>query len=158
MPAADVTPLPSTFAPRPRVLVVDDEPLIRAVARLMLERAGYAVDEAADADEAVRLAAVTERPFAVVVLDVTLPGRSGLDVLADLRACDSRACVVLTSGRGEEDLPGHGADGFLPKPFTRDQLVAAVRAAAATSDGLPARPSYRPVSVTEHMSGSGGRS
>jgi two-component system cell cycle response regulator CtrA len=115
------------------VLVVDDEPAIRVVARLMLERAGYAVEEAGDAGDAIRRVEEAERPFAVVLLDVTLPDRSGLEVLADLRRLSPRACVVLTSGRPEENLPDHGAEGFLPKPFTRDQLVAAVRAATATT-------------------------
>jgi DNA-binding response OmpR family regulator len=110
------------------VLVVDDEPTIRTVARLMLERSGYAVEEAGDAAAAVDRVRAAEIPFAAILLDVTLPGRSGIDVLPDLRGAAPRSPVVLTSGKPEEDVAGHGADGYLPKPFTKEQLLAAVRA------------------------------
>lgn len=109
-----------------RVLVVDDEPSVRLIARLMLERAGYAVEEAEDAAVAVARAQ-SGRGFAMVLLDVSLPDRAGTDLIPELRSLVPDARVVLTSGRAEEDVPGHGADGFLPKPFSRDQLLAAVR-------------------------------
>ncbi len=131
VPLDDRTPMPTTIVPRSRVLVVDDEPSIRTVARLMLERAGYAVVEAANAAEAVSQATLAERPFTVVVLDFTLPDRSGTDLLPELRRLVSRARIVLTSGRPEDDFPNHGADGYLAKPFSRDHLVAAVRAVTA---------------------------
>ena len=63
----------------------------------------------------------------MVLLDVSLPDRAGTDLIPELRSLVPDARVVLTSGRAEEDVPGHGADGFLPKPFSRDQLLAAVR-------------------------------
>lgn len=111
-----------------RVLVVDDEPSVRMVARLMLERAGYVVEEADDAAAGL-VRARAGAGFAVVLLDVSLPDRAGTDLIPELRALIPDARVVLASGRSEEDVPDHGADGFLPKPFSRDQLLAAVRAA-----------------------------
>jgi two-component system cell cycle response regulator CtrA len=125
---SNAPPLP---AARPRVLVVDDEPTIRTVTRLMLERAGYAVEEAGDGAAAVARVRAAEAPFAAILLDVTLPDRPGTDVLPDLRSAAPRSPVVLTSGKPEEDVPGHGADGFLPKPFSKEQLLAAVRAVGA---------------------------
>ena len=122
---------PSRSETQARVLIVDDEPTIRMVARLMLERTGYAVGEAGDAAGALALVRATDRPFAALLLDVTLPDRSGIDVIPDLRASASWSRIILTSGKPEEAVPAHGADGYLPKPFTKDQLIAAVRAATA---------------------------
>lgn len=127
----DRTPLPSSLLNRPRVLVVDDEPSIRMIAKLLLERAGYAVEEVGDAADALRRAATGERTFAVLLVDVSLPDRNGVELIPGLRALLPRAGVVLMSGRAEDEVPNHGADGYLPKPFTRDQLIAAVRAVTA---------------------------
>ena len=97
----------------------------------MLEGAGYAVTEVGDATTAVARAQTAEHPFAVILLDVTLPDRYGTDVIPDLRMLAPLSRVVLTSGKLEEDVPDHGADGYLPKPFSREQLLTAVRAAVA---------------------------
>lgn len=131
MPLDDRTPLPSSLLNRPRVLVVDDEPSIRMIAKLLLERAGYAVEEVGDAADALRRAATGERAFAVLLVDVSLPDRNGVELIPELRALLPRVGIVLMSGRAEDEVPNHGADGYLPKPFTRDQLVAAVRAVTA---------------------------
>lgn len=128
MPLDDRTPLPSALANRPRVLVVDDEQSIRLVARIMLDRAGYAVEEVGDGAEATARLQRADSPLNVVVLDVSLPDRSGVELLPELRALAPHAKFVLTSGRPEEDVPDHGADVYLAKPFTRDQLIAAIRA------------------------------
>jgi len=112
---------------------VDDEPTVRTVARLMLEAAGYSVVEVGTAAGAIARLQSDDRPFAVILLDVTLPDRHGPDVIPELRTVAPQSRVVLTSGRPEEDVPGHGADGYLPKPFSREQLLTAVRTAAATT-------------------------
>lgn len=127
----DRTPLPSALLNRPRVMVVDDEPSIRMIAKLLLERAGYAVEEVGDAADALRRAATGERAFAVLLVDVSLPDRNGVELIPELRTLLPRVGIVLMSGRAEDEVPNHGADGYLPKPFTRDQLVAAVRAVTA---------------------------
>ncbi len=133
MPRPDGTPPLSTTPSRPRILVVDDEAAIRTITRLMLEAAGYMVTEASDAAGALTRIRSADRPFMVILLDVTLPDRAGNELLPELRYTSPRSQVVLTSGRPEEDMPDHGADGYLPKPFTRDQLVSTVRAVTAMS-------------------------
>jgi len=109
-----------------RVLVVDDEPTVRDVVARYLERDGYVVCEVGDGDE-VAAAVETFRPD-LVVLDVMLPGRSGLDVLRDL---GNRVPVILLTARTDEtdrvlglEL---GADDYVVKPFSPRELVARVR-------------------------------
>ena len=126
-PSPVFPPLP-TGGEAPRALIVDDEPTVRTVARLMLERAGYAVEDAGDAAAALALVRTAARPFTVVLLDVTLPDRPGTELVPELRGLAPESRLVLTSGKPEEDVPDHGADGYLPKPFTKEQLLAAVRA------------------------------
>lgn len=127
--ASENTPLPEALI-RPRALVIDDEPTVRAVATLMLERGGFVVDEAADGPAALAALRGATRPFDAVLLDVTLPGQSGIELVPVIRVLAPLARIVLASGRAEEDVPDHGADAFLSKPFTRDRLLAALRAPA----------------------------
>lgn len=115
-----------------RVLVVDDEPDITGLVAYHLARAGYRVSTAATGAEA--LAAVrTERPD-LVVLDLMLPGMSGYDVLTELRrqeATRNVGVLVLTARRDEADrIRGLtlGADDYLPKPFSPQELVLRVAA------------------------------
>lgn len=112
-----------------RVLVVDDEPNIRAVLRGYLEADGFVVDEAADGEQA--LAAMASRPADVVLLDVMLPGVNGLEVLRKLRQ-GGDAFVVVVSARTEEVDRllglGLGADDYITKPFSPREVVARVKA------------------------------
>ena len=101
-----------------RLLIVDDHERFRTVARRTLEREGYeVVGEAGDAAGGVDLAGQL-RPD-VVLLDVMLPDRSGLEVIGDLRAQDPEVAVVLISTHNEEEWAelavDRGARGFLPK-------------------------------------------
>jgi two-component system KDP operon response regulator KdpE len=113
-----------------RVLVVDDEPQIRRFLRLGLQSHGYAVSEAASAEAALRAAAL-ERPD-LVVLDIGLPDREGLDVLRALREW-SRLPVIMLSVRSREDEKVQafelGADDYVVKPFGMAELLARVKAA-----------------------------
>jgi DNA-binding response OmpR family regulator len=112
-----------------RVLVVDDEPPIRAVVRGFLEREGMAVAEAADGPAAVEAV----RAFApdVVVLDIMLPGFDGLEVLRQVRTFADPLVIFLTARTEEVDrIVGLklGGDDYLTKPFSPGELVARVQA------------------------------
>jgi DNA-binding response OmpR family regulator len=112
-----------------RVLVVDDEPPIRAVVRGFLEREGMVVAEAADGPSAVELAG-TFAPD-VVVLDIMLPGFDGLEVLQRIRATADPLVIFLTARTEEVDrIVGLrvGGDDYLVKPFSPGELVARVGA------------------------------
>jgi DNA-binding response OmpR family regulator len=119
-------------APRASVLVVDDEPTIREIVARYLERAGYSTRQACDGAEALALSA--QRPPDLVVLDLMLPGIDGLEVLRRLRESDAgeRVRVILLTARGRETervvgLKG-GADDYVVKPFSPNELVARVEA------------------------------
>ena len=114
----------------PLVLCADDDEDILALVSFCLERAGFQVEKVADGEAAV--AAARQLRPAVVVLDVMMPRRTGLEVLADLRADPSLAetKVLLLSARVQEaDITrgvDAGADAYLAKPFRSQDLVAAV--------------------------------
>ncbi|HVZ77361.1 MAG TPA: response regulator [Gemmatimonadaceae bacterium] len=138
-----------------RILVVDDEPDIVALVTFHLAKAGYRVSTAANGDDALT-AARAERP-ALVVLDLMLPGMSGLDVLRALRADDATrhiAVLLLTARREEQDrIEGLsiGADDYLTKPFSPQELVlrvaAILRRVAASSAGPGDTVTVGPVTI-----------
>ncbi|MEE8421882.1 MAG: PAS domain S-box protein, partial [Dehalococcoidia bacterium] len=110
------------------VLVVDDEPVILASAERVLTDAGYQVVIAADGAAALR--AVQAQTFHVAVVDVSMPSPDGWDVLAQIRDLTPDTKVLMTSGYGVEDeVVARGGYGFITKPYTLDQLVAAVNTA-----------------------------
>lgn len=115
-----------------RVLVVDDEPDISALVSYHLAREGYRVQTAADGEEA--LEAMEREPPDLVVLDLMLPGVSGLEVLRELRGrAEWRGLpvILLTARREEEErVEGLrlGADDYVPKPFSPRELVLRVGA------------------------------
>ncbi len=120
----------------PVVLVVDDEPQIRRALRVGLTGHGYNVQVASSGEEALDLAAVS-RP-SVVILDLVLPGISGLDVCKELRAW-SQVPIIVLSAKGEErdkvEALDLGADDYLTKPFGMDELLARIRAALRRTAG-----------------------
>ncbi|OGO13272.1 MAG: DNA-binding response regulator [Chloroflexi bacterium RBG_13_66_10] len=119
-----------------KILIVEDEQRIVQLARDYLERAGYAVEAATDGTTAVS-AARSARPD-LIVLDLGLPGRDGLDVLRLLRR-ESNTPVIILTARGEETdkLVGLelGADDYMVKPFSPKELVARVRAVLRRAEG-----------------------
>jgi two-component system KDP operon response regulator KdpE len=125
-----------------RVLVVDDEPAIQRLLVTTLTAQGYQVDQAATAADA--LTYVRRRAPDLVLLDLGLPDRDGLDALRELRGLSPVPIVVLTA-RGEEAskvaaLDG-GADDYVTKPFGTPELLARIRAAMRhrlQQEGTPA--------------------
>ena len=117
----------SPSAERRLVLVVDDEPMLRNLLSRLLRMEGYDVIEADDGQTALDL--VEERRPDLVLLDVMLPARDGLDVLGDLRRT-SEVPVILVSALGEEAdrVLGlkMGADDYVVKPFSAAELSARV--------------------------------
>ncbi|SFM61290.1 two component transcriptional regulator, LuxR family [Pseudonocardia ammonioxydans] len=117
----------------PVVLLVDDHPVVREGLRSVLAAAGVVVaGEAGDAEAAVRLAR-EHRPD-VVLMDLRLPGRSGLEATADIVAAGAARVLVLTTFDTDADVLRAieaGAVGYLLKDTPSEQLVAGVRAAAA---------------------------
>ena len=114
----------------PIILVIDDEVQIRTLLRATLGRAGYAVVEAGNAREAANAIAI-DRPD-LVLLDLGLPDRDGLELVSILRARSS-APLIIVSARDETDQKvaalDLGADDYVTKPFDTEELLARVRAA-----------------------------
>jgi two-component system catabolic regulation response regulator CreB len=121
------------------ILVVDDEPHIREVVGSYLAREGHEVRYAADGDAA--LAAALDQEPDLIVLDVMLPGRSGFDVLRDLRTAGRRSAVILLTARDDviDRVAGLeiGADDYVTKPFEPRELVARVGAVLRRSASAP---------------------
>lgn len=136
-------PVASAVAAR-RLLVMDDDDMIRRIVGHILREAGYEVDLTPDGDQAVAAfeAALREgTPYAAVVLDLTVPGgHGGLWTLRRLKALDADVRALVASGYSDDPVMAewrrHGFAGVLSKPYSADQLRAAVRELA----GAPAPP------------------
>jgi DNA-binding response OmpR family regulator len=119
------------------ILVVDDEPHIREIVGSYLVREGHEIRYAGDGDAA--LVAAMEREPDLIVLDVMLPGRSGFDVLRELRAAGRRSAVILLTARDDviDRVAGLeiGADDYVTKPFEPRELVARVSAVLRRAAG-----------------------
>jgi PAS domain S-box-containing protein len=126
--------------PRPAVLLVEDEPLVRSLIARHLRWAGYAVVPVGDGEEALaRFAAEGPAAWALVVSDVVMPRIDGVELVRRLRAAAPALPAVLTSGYTADALetPGGLPPGvaFLEKPATRDELLDAVARALAEAPG-----------------------
>jgi DNA-binding response OmpR family regulator len=114
----------------PKVLVVDDESRILNFVGRALRAEGFAADTAADGATGIEMAVATA--YDLVILDLAMPGRSGIDVLQDLIARRPQQRVLVLSARGDVDSKvacfNLGADDYLAKPFSLDELLARVRA------------------------------
>ena len=117
------------------VLVVDDDPQIRKLVRVNLEKRGYTVDVAEDGTAAIN--ALKHRMPDLVLLDIAMPGLSGIDVCLWLRT-QSDIPVIVLSAHDEEDLMVRaldaGADDYVLKPFAYDVLLARIRAVMRRSE------------------------
>jgi two-component system KDP operon response regulator KdpE len=121
-----------------RVLVVDDEPQILRAVEMKLRGAGYAVETASTAQDALMKAAM--RPPEAIILDLLLPDGRGTDVCREVRGWSTVPILVL-SAVGEEkekiDALDAGADDYVTKPFSGDELLARLRAALRRSAPSP---------------------
>jgi two-component system phosphate regulon response regulator PhoB len=118
--------------PKPRLLVVEDEPDLAEILRYNLERAGFKVELEATGDGA--LTAIRRQPPDLLLLDLMLPGLDGLELTRILKrdAATARVPIVMLTARGEEidRIVGLelGADDYIPKPFSPREVVLRVRA------------------------------
>lgn len=124
------------------IVVVDDEPQIRRVLRATLSTNGYEVIEAKSGQEAVEMV-VAERPD-LILLDVNMPGMSGLETCSKMRLSFDGPIIMVTVRNAERDKIAAldaGADDFVVKPFAIGELLARIRAALRRSnaeESLPA--------------------
>ena len=111
-----------------RLLVVDDDLHLRRLVGIYLRDAGHEVTEAATGEEALQM--IQREPFDVVLIDLILPHYGGFRLSQKLKAAASPPRVVITTGddsaQSRQQATEAKADGFLPKPFTRDELLAAI--------------------------------
>ena len=124
-------------APRRRVLVVDDEPLIRWSIAEALGEYGYAVVEAGTGSAAIQEVVASSEPFGVIVLDLRLPDSDNLSLLTRLHdlAPDARIIMMTAHGTAEvgEEAQARGAYGFMNKPFEISVMAALVGEASRTA-------------------------
>lgn len=149
--------------PRGRVLLVDDEPMVREVVTRYLERDGFRVDATGDGMEALDLALA--HPPDLLILDVMLPSKDGFSVLQELRKTSSVPVILLTARADETDRVlglELGADDYVVKPFSPRELAARVRSVLRRSqpgepgsrlefDGLSIDPKTREVKVGDRV-------
>jgi CheY-like chemotaxis protein len=113
-----------------RILIIDDDPALRALMRVMLATAGHEVQEAGDGKAGV--ARYRQKRSDVVITDILMPEQEGLETIRELRHLDPLVKIIAMSVAGDGPS-GHlriavklGARRILHKPFSRDQLLAAV--------------------------------
>ena len=120
-----------------RILVVDDDPAVTSLLRRGFTYEGFQVDTAASGPDALGLA--RERPPALVVLDIMMPGMDGLEVCRRLRAADSSLPILLLTAKDAptDQIVGldTGADACVTKPFAFEVLLARVRALLRRREG-----------------------
>jgi FixJ family two-component response regulator len=127
-------------SPAGQIFVVDDDPAIRDVLSMVFQREGYEV--VSFADGASLLASAGTRSPTCIILDVHIPGKSGLDILRELNARDYPAPIFIMSGKGDipmaVDAIKHGALDFIEKPFRGSEVVTRVREAVEAHARLQA--------------------
>src|SRR5246500_394761 len=115
------------------VLIVDDEAEIRESLQTLLELEGFDVETAETGEDG--LAQMADRPFDLVLLDLTLPGRNGMEILSEIRSHDSRLPVIMITAYGTVEnavrAMQSGAANFVQKPWDNEKLLADVRTAVA---------------------------
>ena len=115
-----------------RILIIDDEPQIRSMLRLMLERVGYEVAEAPDGIEGIRR--YRENPADLIITDLIMPNKDGIGMIIDLKKEFPKVKIIAMSGGGVNRPEGYldgakklGATRTLTKPIDRDEMLKAVK-------------------------------
>lgn len=119
-----------------RILVVDDEEMVRRLAQAMLIRLGYEVVTAAHGAEAVEIYRNAVEPFDLVLLDMIMPGMDGRECYLALKAIDPAVRAVISSGFSQEgatqEIMAEGVRGFVQKPYRLSELSAVISAALSS--------------------------
>jgi two-component system KDP operon response regulator KdpE len=113
-----------------RILVIDDDPQIRRVLRTTLTAQGYDVKDARSGEEAFE--SLRDETFELIILDMNLPGMSGIEICRSIRSTSDVAIIMLTVRDSESDKVSAldaGADDYVTKPFSSPELLARLRAA-----------------------------
>lgn len=124
------------------ILAVDDEPQIRRVLRATLSAQGYSILEAKSGEAALEV--IRKERIDLILLDMNLPGMSGIEACREIRAGSDTPIIMLTVRNTEEDKVkalDAGADDYVVKPFGSEELMARIRAAlrrASSGEALPA--------------------
>ncbi len=115
-----------------RILIIDDEPQIRSMLRLMLERVGYEIAEAPDGIEGIRK--YRENPADLIITDLIMPNKDGIGMIIDLKKEFPQVKIIAMSGGGVNRPEGYldgakklGATRTLTKPIDRDEMLKAVK-------------------------------
>src|SRR5271156_4641907 len=118
-------------SPAGSVLIIDDEAEIRESLQTLLEMEGFEVETAISGEEG--LSQIGDRPFDLVLLDLALPGRDGMEILSEIRSNDARLPVIMITAYGTVEnavrAMQSGAANFVQKPWDNENLLAGVRAA-----------------------------
>ncbi|AZU63192.1 response regulator transcription factor [Neobacillus mesonae] len=138
-----------------KILVVDDEERIRRLLKMYLEREDYIIDEAEDGIEA--LSKATSNEYDVILLDLMMPGKDGIEVCRELREKKATPVIMLTA-KGEEvnRVQGFevGTDDYIVKPFSPREVVLRVKALlrrASQTSFLQTEPTTKDVIVFPHL-------
>src|SRR6202158_1954210 len=127
------SPLESTPQSAGRILIIDDEAEIRESLETLLQLEGYTVVVAGTGREG--LAQIGERAFDVVLLDLALPDKNGMDVLSEIRLVHPQQAIIMITAYGTVEnavrAMQSGATNFIQKPWDNEKLLADVRAAVA---------------------------
>jgi two-component system KDP operon response regulator KdpE len=125
------------------ILVVDDEPQIRRVLLTILTSQGYSVVEARSGDEA--LEKIRSEHLDLILLDVNMPGRSGIETCKEIREAGDTPVIILTVRNAERDKVqalDAGANDYIVKPFGAEELLARIRATLRRSVPVGSLPSF----------------
>jgi CheY-like chemotaxis protein len=134
---AEATPPGRASAPTPTILFAEDQRPLRRTVATLLQHLGYRVIEAADGDDALALYRQHAGEISVALLDLTMPGPSGLEVARVIRQQAPHLPIILSSGYDEQVHQGEQATitAFLQKPYPMDELERVLRRLLSTTGG-----------------------